>query len=453
MYRELITVGSDRKLVTSQEVSSSDDAVFDDIRPCRDEEVDHELEVICQDETLVKGLLKIRYPILHRWFGPLLRPLIRSHVKRLVANIHSIADFQKMVATYVERMIQSTTDGVTFQGFDKLDPHQGYLFISNHRDISLDPALIDYALHQYGFDTVRIAIGNNLLKMPAATSLMRLNKSFLVKRDIPSLRQKFKELNHLSQYIGLSLKEGNSIWIAQREGRAKDGFDGTDAAVLKMLGMYARQIDQDFVTYMTNMKIVPVSITYEYDPGDMHKAHELQERADNNGKYQKGEFEDIQSIVEGIKGYKGRVSIVAGEPISGNFENAEELAYLIDRFIYSNYAMYPSILLAAERLEYITIQTEPLLAKVTEEERLKFFSRIESYPTNLQLRVLNMYAAPYVNYLKVKNGELQPVKDGEDNAASATADSAASATADSAAATVGADGTGTDGKGTDGAND
>lgn len=406
-------MGSERKLVTSQEVTSSDDAIFDDIRPCRDEEVDHELEVISQDDTLVKGLLKIRYPILHRWFGPLLRPIIRSHVKRMVSNIHSIADFQLMVASYVDRMIQSTTDGVNFHGFDKLDPKQGYLFISNHRDISLDPALIDYALHQYGFNTVRIAIGNNLIKMPAATALMRLNKSFLVKRDVTSLRQKFKELNHLSQYIGLSLKEGHSIWIAQREGRAKDGFDGTDAAVLKMLGMYGRQLDQDFVTYMTNMKIVPVSITYEYDPGDLHKARELQERAENDGKYQKGEFEDIQSIVEGIKGYKGRVNIVAGEPISGNFENAEDLAYLIDRFIYSNYAMYPSVLLAAERLEYINATSEPLLSKISEEDRTKFFSRVESFPAKLQLRVLNMYAAPYVNYLKVKNGELKPIQANE----------------------------------------
>lgn len=401
---------SDCKLVKNQEVTSSDDAVFDDIRPCRDDEVDHELAVICQDESLVKGLLKIRYPILHRWFGPVLRPLIRSHVKRLVSNIHSISDFQQMVATYMDKMMQSTTDGVTFSGFDKLDPHQGYLFISNHRDISLDPAFIDYALHRVGFNTVRIAIGNNLIKMPAATSLMRLNKSFLVKRDVSSLRQKFKELNHLSQYIGLSLKEGHSIWIAQREGRAKDGFDSTETAVLKMLSMYGRQIDQDFVSYMTNMKIVPVSITYEYDPSDLHKARELQERAENDGRYQKGEFEDIQSIVEGIKGYKGRVSIVAGEPISSNFNNVEELAYLIDSFIYSNYAMYPSILLAAERLDYISQESEPRLAEISEAERVKFFNRIEEYPTNLQLRVLNMYAAPYINYLKVKNGELQPVQ-------------------------------------------
>lgn len=401
-------MANDLKDVKSQDVTSSEDAVFDDIRPCRDDEVDHELSVICQDQSLVEGLLKIRYPVLHRWFGPFLRPIIRSHVKRLVANIHSIDDFQQMVASYMAKMIETTTDGVTFTGFDKLDPHQGYLFISNHRDISLDPAFIDYALHSVGFNTVRIAIGNNLIKMPAATALMRLNKSFLVKRDVSSLRQKFKELNHLSQYIGLSLKEGHSIWIAQREGRAKDGFDGTDCAVLKMLGMYGRQIDQDFVTYMTNMKIVPVSITYEYDPGDMPKALELKERAENDGQYKKGEFEDIQSIVQGIKGYKGRVSIVAGEPISGNFKDVDELAYIIDSFIYSNYAMYPSILLAAECLEYITAENEPRLAQISEGERAKFFERIESYPVELQLRVLNMYAAPYVNYLKVKNGELKP---------------------------------------------
>lgn len=379
---------------------SSEDAVFDDIRPCRDDEVHAELEKIRNDESLIRGIVRLRYPVLSKWCSPVLRMLVRRSVSKAVDSIGSIHDFQMQIAEYMRSMMRTTTDGVTFKDFDKLDPSKGYLFISNHRDISLDPALIDYALHEAGFATVRIAIGDNLIRMPAATALMRLNKSFLVKRNIPSLKQKFRELNHLSEYIGLSVREGHSVWIAQREGRAKDGNDGTDCAVLKMIGMYSRALGVDTKEYMQSLRIVPVSITYEFDPEDVHKAHELQEKAENDGRYNKSEFEDIQSIINGIKGYKGRVSIVAGQPLTEGYESAEELSALIDSFIYSNYAVYPSMLLSAEKLGMINADTERRLGDITEQERSKFFERINAVPEKLQHRVLSMYAAPYANMQK-----------------------------------------------------
>lgn len=389
---------SESELNLDHEVTSSEDAIFDDIRPCRDEEVRDELAKIVNDEKLIDGIIKLRYPHLRSFLNPILRMMIRFYLKREVKGINTIADFQSIVAKVVKSMIADTTDGVVFKGFDKLDPKKGYLFMSNHRDISLDPAFIDYALHQHNFDTVRIAIGDNLLRMQAATALMRLNKSFIVKRSVPSLREKLKEFNHLSHYIGLSLKEGNSIWIAQREGRAKDGYDRTEEAVLKMIYMHGRAEKKSFEEYMSGLNIVPVSITYEIDPADYDKAYELNEREQNDGKYQKGELEDIKSIIKGIKSYKGRISVIAGEPLKGGFETPEDLAKIIDNFIYSNYELYPSVMISAYKLGMCD---ESKISHISSEERAKFEDRINGYPENLRERILRMYAAPYENKSKV----------------------------------------------------
>ena len=384
-------------------VESSEDAVFDDIRPCRDDEAQQELAVIANDESLVNGIVRLRYPKLSRFIGPLLKIPVRSYIKNAVRKINSIEDFQMQVAAAVTRMIDNTTDGVTFRGFEKLNPDRGYLFISNHRDISLDPCFIDFAYHSYYNQTVRIAIGDNLLKMPAATALMRLNKSFIVKRSVTLPRERLKEVNHLSHYIGLSLKEGHSIWIAQREGRAKDGNDCTEEAVLKMLHMYGRKQGKSFGEYMSSLNIVPVSITYEYDPGDVAKANELEERARNDGKYQKSEFEDIRSIIKGINDYKGRVCIVAGDPVSGGFETPSQLAALIDRFIYLNYEFYPSVMLAAHGLG---LCGDDEIASISTEDRNKFNNRLQGYPEHLHKRIMQMYAYPYINRKRAADGEL-----------------------------------------------
>lgn len=364
---------------------TSNDPIFDDIRPCRDDEVQSELNKIISDDLVINSILKFRYPIFSKKFGFLLKPFVKAYLKNKVSKITSIRQFQEIVSTFMKKVVDSTTDGVELVGFDKLDKNKGYLFISNHRDISLDPAFIDLALFLSGQDTVRIAIGDNLLRMPAATSLMRLNRSFIVRRSIEAPREKLKALTHLSNYIGLSIEEGVSIWIAQREGRAKDGNDKTEDAVLKMISLYGRQKKLDFKEYMGSLNIVPVSITYEYDPNDLAKAKELYEK-EKNGEYKKDEFEDIDTITRGIRGYKGHVKLVAGEPISGGFESAEELSAMIDKFVWNNYELYPSALISAGVID-----------GVSAEDRAKFESRLASYPEHLRDRIKAMYAAPYYN--------------------------------------------------------
>jgi len=366
---------------------TSGDPVFDDIRPCNDSEVQSELEKIISDDMVLDNILKFRFPVIYRNCSFILKPFVKLYLKNKVSKITSIRQVQDIVASYVRKMVETTTDGVVFEGFDRLDRHKGYLFISNHRDISLDPAFIDLALYQAGLDTVRIAIGDNLLRLPAATSLMRLNRSFIVRRSIEAPREKLKALTHLSNYIGLSVEEGHSVWIAQREGRAKDGNDKTEDAVLKMISLYGRQKKQDFKTYMSSLNIVPVSITYEYDPNDLAKANELYEREKNNGEYKKDKFEDIDTIIRGIREYKGRIKLVAGTPITGGFETAEELSSIIDRFIWENYMLYPTALISAG------VESD----MISEDDRKKFMDRIRSYPEHLQDRVMKMYAAPYFN--------------------------------------------------------
>ena len=204
---------------------TSADPSFDDIRPCTDAEVQAELNKIAKDDTVVDSILKFRYPIMSKHLAFILKPVVKAVLKNKLSKFKTVEQFQRQVAEYMNHVISTTTDGLELVGFDKLDPKEGYLFISNHRDIALDPAFIDIALYRRNLDTVRIAIGDNLLRLPAATSLMRLNKSFIVKRSVVSPRDKLKALNHLSSYIGLSIKEGHSVWIAEREGRAKDGDD------------------------------------------------------------------------------------------------------------------------------------------------------------------------------------------------------------------------------------
>ena len=375
------------------EYKSSEDPIFDDIRPCRDNEVKGELEKIYNDEELIDGIIRFKYPLLYRFAAFVLKPLVKAKLRNYCQTIKTIDDFQEKVASYMRHMMHTTTDGVEFVGFDKLDNKKGYLFVSNHRDISLDPAFVDFGLHECGFDTVRIAIGDNLLRIPAATALMRLNKSFIVKRKAMSPREKLRAITTLSAYIGLSIKEGNSIWIAQREGRAKDGDDRTEIAVLKMFHMYGRTQKISFKDYIKTLNIVPVSISYEYDPGDVAKANELNEK-EQNGFYKKSEFEDIQSIVNGIRGYKGRVRVVAGSPIDADVETPEELASIIDKYIYENYAMFPTTLYALGQKDKIDENTLQVI-----EDRFK------DIPLNIKQRVLSMYAMPYINRERMRRQE------------------------------------------------
>ncbi|WP_411993447.1 1-acyl-sn-glycerol-3-phosphate acyltransferase [Agarivorans sp. DSG3-1] len=314
---------------------------FDSIRPYQDSEVKSTLKRLINDPEFTSTLIKFRFPRARGAFLALTSFALRQVLKFKVRNVTKVYDFQVMVERYMAHMVKTTTSQLSSSGLDHLDLSKPHLFISNHRDIALDPAFVNYILHNNGQDTVQIAIGDNLLTKPWVADMMRLNRSFIVKRSASAKREKLANLKELSAYIQHTLnKTGDHIWIAQREGRAKDGLDITNSALISMLALNKPK-EQSFAEYISQLNIVPVSISYEFDPCDLAKANELVEQ-NEHGEYQKQEHEDIYSISRGIVGQKGQVHVHFAEPLSGEYESAKEVAEALDKAIIGNYQLMPT---------------------------------------------------------------------------------------------------------------
>lgn len=366
-----------------------------DIRPYHDDEIPQALKRLINDEEFINALISHRFEAYPKWLQLSLSPIVKAYLRVKWAKLTSVEAIQLEIKAFMDKMLKKTTQGVTYSGLEKLDKNTAYLFISNHRDIAMDPALVNYGLHLSGHRTVRIAIGDNLLKKPCATELMKLNKSFIVKRSAKAPREMMKALATLSSYIKYSLDTHNSIWIAQKEGRAKDGNDFTEPAILKMLHVEGRKNRIEFGDYIRLLKIVPVSISYENDPCDSAKALELYEKA-QSGTYQKSEFEDIDSIIQGIVGEKGRVHVAFGEVIVDNFETPERLAAEIDRQIHQNYRLYPINELAEQMLSNPNVETGGLTEEMKKaQQQLK--EKIAALPEGAEKYLLSSYANPVKN--------------------------------------------------------
>ena len=322
---------------------------FDDIRPYNDSEVLPTLERLFADAEFLDTITKWRLPKF-KMAAPLVRPFVRRALRKQAAGIMSISDFQARVETYLKGVIKTTTTSLTVSGLDALDSGKAYCFVSNHRDIAMDSAFVNWCLYRHGAQTLRIAIGDNLLTKPFASDLMRLNKSFIVKRSAKSPREKLKVAKQLSQYIHHSLvNDQSNMWIAQREGRAKDGLDKTNPAIVSMLALN-KDKPQSLSDYIHQLQIVPVAISYEFDPCDSLKAHELY-MIGKHGSYEKKEHEDVASIAYGITGFKGNVHLAFGEPLQDEYATTDDVVAEIDRQILSNYVLHPTNCIAYEMLE------------------------------------------------------------------------------------------------------
>jgi 1-acyl-sn-glycerol-3-phosphate acyltransferase len=363
-----------------------DNDIYQEIRPYNDNEISDAINRLINDQEFIDAILNHRFEHTAMWLRSLMTPFVRVYLKYKWGKLKTVHDVQMEVKKYMTKALNTTTDGVTYSGLDKLDTDTPYLFVSNHRDIAMDPALVNYVLHMHKHKTVRIAIGDNLLKKPCATDLMKLNKSFIVKRSAKAPREMMKALGLLSSYIKHSLDTGNSIWIAQREGRAKDGNDLTDAAILKMFYMEGRKQKISFADYIKSLKIVPVAVSYENDPCDTAKACELYEKA-THGSYEKGEFEDIESIVQGIIGYKGRVHVSFGDVITQELDSPDDLAAELDRQIHHIYKLYPVNLLAAEQKS----------SDISDKAKREFEAKLNSIPEGARPYLKAMYANPARN--------------------------------------------------------
>ena len=372
---------------------------FDDIRPYNDSEVKQKLRILLKDKVFDEVLL-------HLFKN---RPKVKM-VKFQLRRVRSVKQLQGVfIYDLLHWLVDKTSKGLKCNGIDKLDKKTPYLFISNHRDIILDAALLNFLIFEYGMNTTQIAIGDNLLLYEWIEHTVKLNRSFIIKRSLPP-RELMMASKKVSHFIRKSIVEDKmSIWIAQREGRTKDGNDKTQDSVLKMLNMSNKGgISDGF----NELNIVPVSISYEIEPCGLAKLKELIKK-EHYGQL-KTSKDDLKSMSMGMFAPKGRIRVAFGDPIKTNFtlaQNNEQrnkyirnIAELIDDQIYKNFKLWPSNYVAYDML----MQEHRFKNKYTEEEQKRFEIMVEQamvnidYPiTDLQERFLKLYANPVINKLKV----------------------------------------------------
>ena len=350
------------------------------------------------DPELVDAVTRLRFPGAHQWLGWAIKPLVKAKLQQQLSGIQDVDGFQHVVENYMAAMMAKRVTALTTSGLDKLDKKTAYLFISNHRDIAMDPAFVNWVLYHNHSNTLRIAIGDNLLTKPFVSDLMRLNKSFIVNRSAKAPREKLKAAKYLSSYIHHSIcNEHSSIWIAQREGRAKDGCDKTNSAVLGMIALNKPKTEE-LATYIRQLRIVPVSIC------DAAKARELYLQR-TQGSYQKEEHEDVKSIAMGIAGDKGNVHLAFGDILDGDYADTDELVAALDKQILGNYVLHATNCIAYEMLHgkvptvNYGVNNTPYDPATLSAEKAAFAQRMNAIPEGQREIALGIYANPVVSKL------------------------------------------------------
>ena len=370
---------------------------FDAIRPYYDAEVNEALKYSV-NHPMMKAIMNFTFP-------DVADDLWKEQLKRTF----SIRDFQcNFIYQALQKVLEKSSDGLSTSGFEKLEKNTAYLFISNHRDIILDTSLLNASLFDHGLVMTASAIGDNLVRRDFMNTLAKLNRNFLVQRGL-SPREMLQSSKLMSEYIGqLLLRENRSVWIAQREGRTKDGNDLTNPGILKMLAMGNNKTNLS--DYFKELKIVPVSISYEYDPTDALKMPQILAEA-NDETYIKNKNEDFMTLMSGLIGQKKHIHIHIGEilddqidKISAENDNTNKqiqaLALEIDHQIQKNYRLWPTNYIAFDLLN----KTNKFSDKYTESEKSLFERRLEmridaNNPIEY-LGLLKMYANPVVNKTK-----------------------------------------------------
>lgn len=302
-------------------------------------------------------------------------------LKAKLLSLKGKNDFQmEIMKPFLENLVKKTTDGLTISGTENCEKGKSYTFISNHRDIVLDASFLNLCLINSGLPTTEVAIGNNLLIYEWISILVRLNKSFIVKRDLTS-HQRLEGAMQLSNYVHFALtKKKQSVWIAQREGRAKDSNDRTQESLLKMLGMGGDC--GSFYSRLKELNLLPLSISFEYDPNDYLKAKEFLMKK-KNPDYKKSQSDDLLSMSTGIMGYKGRVHFEISPCVSlkldelpADSERSVILDFVkneIDNSIHRNYKIYPSNYIAYDLLN----NSAEFVSHYSTEDKEKFVDYIE----------------------------------------------------------------------------
>ena len=382
---------------------------FDAIRPYNDDEIPGVVDSLLHDR-LMNAQLKALLPWLPQW--------LRNGVLRLAfVGVHSTLDFQlRFMKPIVKYVLHKCSNGATFEHAKITAGEERYTFMSNHRDIVLDSAILDYLLNKNNFPTTcEIAIGDNLLIYPWIEKVVKLNKAFTVRRGLGS-KDLLKSSMLMSQYIHYAVNQKHeNIWIAQREGRAKDSSDTTQESVLKMLAMGSEA--ENPIEQLRDLNIVPLTISYEYDPCDYLKAMEFQLKRDNPA-FKKSKADDEKNMREGIWGFKGSIHYEASPCINTWLDELKglprnefftELAHRIDQQIHTGYKLFSGNYVAADMIngssEFTTQYTQGQKAEFMNylQQRLDKIEIENKDEAFLRERLLTMYANPVFN----KNKALQ----------------------------------------------
>jgi 1-acyl-sn-glycerol-3-phosphate acyltransferase len=373
---------------------------FDSIRPFYDSEVNTALKSLLH-HPMMKAMMDFTFPEMEE-----------TTWKEQLSRTHSIRDFQiNFVYQSIQRILEKSSEGLTTSGFEKLEPNTSYLFISNHRDIILDTSLLNVSLFDHGLVMTSSAIGDNLVQKEFLLKLSRLNRNFLVQRGL-SPRELLQSSKLMAEYMyHLLSKENRSVWIAQREGRTKDGNDATHQGVLKMIAMASDE--QNCMDFLKKIKIVPVSISYEYDPTDALKMPQLL-AISKDEEYIKEKNEDFITLLSGIIGQKKRIHIHVGDILENEYEQIkiendnnnkqiQALAQVIDVSILKSYKLWPTNFIA-----YDILNTTSRFAHLYDDKERQLFERrlemrIDAENETMKAGFLAMYANPVVNKLKYTN--------------------------------------------------
>ncbi|MDR1091385.1 MAG: 1-acyl-sn-glycerol-3-phosphate acyltransferase [Prevotella sp.] len=374
---------------------------FDDIAPLYDYEVEQAIQDILVDPGFQHA---VKY---------ILPEIDWDEFSAEMSKYKTKKQFQTaMIYPVVKAMGMRVSSSIKSENWENIDRSVEHLFLSNHRDIVLDAGLFNILRHEQGLETTEIAIGDNLLIHPWIDKLVRLNKSFLVKRGL-SVKERLVASKHMSEYIHYAINEKKeSVWIAQREGRAKNSDDRTQDSLLKMLALYPD--NKSFLESLREMNLIPLSISYEYDPCDYLKAKEFQQKRDDP-EFKKSQRDDLLNMEIGILGKKGNVMFRLGKCINPGLDKitepdkriqAELAANIIDKEIHSNYEIFPCNYIAYD----LFYKTDRFNGKYTKEQSDSFNAYLEKQICKIDLdyidhdfvleKMLEMYSYTLKNYLE-----------------------------------------------------
>ncbi len=327
--------------------------------------------------------------------------ILKKNIPETLTQVRTWQDFQKMVTCryLLPAIEQNSIDRFTFSGIDSLDPGLSYIFISNHRDIVLDCALLDYALFYGGFSNLcEMCLGNNLMVNQFTTDIFKVNGGITVMRNLPT-HEALQASRNLSEYIELAQhQKGSNIWIAQKSGRSKDGIDNTSTAVIKMLYLEYKKRGIPFEEAVRRMRIVPVAISYQYDPCDVPKGREQIKRLKSEGVYNKSRYEDVLNLLRGLRKWKGNVHLSVGKMLDDDFESPAEVAREIDRQIHLNYKLWDTNCFCYDFIH----NSEDFLPMYEDFKERAFFHRYKKIKMDVLDFVLRSYANPVESYIHEK---------------------------------------------------